>query len=158
MRSSSIPRRKHSVIPRRRKTTAKTTAAKHRVQVRQSHGGALNGGGTPGNAGGSGRPPAVIRGMARREVLEPALAKMAQQLKRRGKKEISPRDAARFGEVGAKIGLGDEGLMTPEDLQLVAAAIADVAQRFIPPAQHDAFKQELLRVVRTSTPALLTEP
>ena len=36
-----------------RKTTAKTTVA----QVAQPHGGALNSGGTPGNKGGTGRPP-----------------------------------------------------------------------------------------------------
>src|SRR5205809_602307 len=39
-----------------RKTTAKTTAPTVE-QVPQPHGGALNAGGTPGNAGGTGRPP-----------------------------------------------------------------------------------------------------
>jgi hypothetical protein len=39
-----------------RKTTAKTTAL-----IPQRHGGALNAGGTEGNAGGPGRPPSVLR-------------------------------------------------------------------------------------------------
>jgi len=40
------------------KTTVKTTAVE---QVPQPHGGALNVGGTPGNKGGSGRPPNWLR-------------------------------------------------------------------------------------------------
>lgn len=45
---------------RARKTTVKTTAPVVE-QVPQAHGGALNTGGTPGNAGGSGRPSSELR-------------------------------------------------------------------------------------------------
>lgn len=43
---------------RKRKTTAKTPAI---AKVPQPHGGALNAGGTPGNKGGTGRPPNSFR-------------------------------------------------------------------------------------------------
>lgn len=42
---------------KRGKTTAKTTVAR----IPQPHGGALNAHGTPGNGGGTGRPPSAIR-------------------------------------------------------------------------------------------------
>lgn len=39
------------------KSTGKTTGTKKPAKIPQPHGGALNSGGTPGNKGGTGRPP-----------------------------------------------------------------------------------------------------
>lgn len=48
-----------TTVPKKgRETTAQATAI---TKVTQPHGGALNSGGTPGNKGGPGRPPGVIR-------------------------------------------------------------------------------------------------
>jgi hypothetical protein len=47
------------------KTTGKTTARCGVAKVPQPHGGALNAGGTRGNAGGTGRPPSELRARLR---------------------------------------------------------------------------------------------
>lgn len=69
--------------PAARKTTAKTTARPSRraraaasaavapEKVPQPHGGALNAGGTPGNKGGTGRPPTEHLEWCRRVVSDP---------------------------------------------------------------------------------------
>ena len=57
-------------------STVPTTPTK----VQQPHGGALNSGGTPGNRGGTGRPPSEVRRVAREAFAErlPILARIAE--------------------------------------------------------------------------------
>ncbi len=56
------PMAAHKRGKKRRKTSAKTPATKPKPELLpQPHGGALRGGGKPGNRGGTGRPPSVIR-------------------------------------------------------------------------------------------------
>ena len=59
-------RKKKSAKKPKKKTTGQTTAPKSAMpaKIPQAHGGALNSGGTPGNAGGTGRPKSEVRAAA----------------------------------------------------------------------------------------------
>lgn len=102
-------------------------------KVPQAHGGALNTGGTPGNAGG-GSPPSRLRGQLR-EILEAsiqmlrdiALGKVTLELtfncpqctyQAQGKKPFVPRssDITRAIEIAAKYGLGLPNVGYDEEL------------------------------------------
>lgn len=64
--------------PKRRKTTEKSTVAK----VPQPHGGALNAGGTPGNKGGTGRPPNEFKDFLAKLLDDPKVRDSVEQILR----------------------------------------------------------------------------
>ena len=92
-------------LPARRKRARKTTA-KSTGLIPQPHGGALKPGGTPGNAGGTGRPPSQIRAALahsfdeRRYIYE----KIADNKKGKVRDRLAALDSM------GKFGLGDKPL------------------------------------------------
>lgn len=99
---------------RKRKTAAKT------AMVPQPHGGALLAGGVPGNAGGPGVPPSVVRRRARESYYDriPKLEKIADA------RTTPARDViAAIRELG-RVGMG--GSVSPDDVRERMARTIDV--------------------------------
>jgi hypothetical protein len=88
------------------KTTEKSTDL-----IPQPHGGALKPGGTPGNAGGSGRPPSEIRAAMRRHL---DLEVLDDVLQKRKDGKLDTLDVAEFL---AKYGLGTMKEVTVENVR-----------------------------------------
>jgi len=109
--TKSNSRKSKSGNKKPQKTTAKTTAL-----VPQAHGGALRTGGTPGNRGGSGRPPDVVRQRARDAFYTqiPTLEKIAEGKLKCG--NVTPNFDQRIKAIDQ---LGKYGL--PPHTQIVAA-------------------------------------
>lgn len=89
-------------------------------KIPQPHGGALNSGGTPGNKGGTGRPPNAIRALAR-ELLDKN--ELLQHLAHLGKNAIREGDQINATLGLVKVGIPnqvevgenpDQPMMTPE--------------------------------------------
>ena len=105
---------------RPKKTTAKTTVAASTVPlVPQPHGGALKAGGTPGNVGGTGRPPNAVRAVMRANLEDviPDLHKRWQE------KEI---DAIQYAEFLAKYAIGPLKGVSDAELDEFARQVAEI--------------------------------
>ena len=100
-------RKSKSRTKKRKKVVVKTTA-KTMALVPQSHGGALNPGGTLGNRGGTGRPPDLIRQRCREAFDKriPILEKIADDKVRKGSEQPRVRDRIMALDALAKHGFG----------------------------------------------------
>lgn len=90
-----------------KKTTAET--AKQPTKIPQPHGGALNSGGTPGNKGGPGRPPSVLKAFTRELLEDEAVKENVKRVlmyKGRKKGEVHPQ----FVQLYTKLYLHTEGI------------------------------------------------
>lgn len=115
----------------RQKSTAKSTAM---AKVPQAHGGALNRGGTPGNKGGSGAPPQVIR-----EKMRGTLSLILPEIEAKYKSGIvEPLDFANFL---AKYGLGtkDEMTLTSEQVKGLCQAYSASVMQIVAEETPEAF-------------------
>jgi hypothetical protein len=110
-----------------RKTTAKTAIAKQP----QPHGGALNRGGTPGNAGGTGRPPSAIRATAREEFdkLLPRIVRIARAK--------STRDADRIRAVDMLGKYGMDQALSVADVRAALEQTVGEIRAMLPGEQAD---------------------
>lgn len=103
------------------------------------NGGELNAGGTPGNKGGTGRPPNEVRALASRLGYK-ALERFEEQLDQNA--EVTNTDLSRMADIGLKYGIG-----TKVELSLSNTALMEivgvVAAKYLSPEQFDAFLGEI---------------
>lgn len=102
------------------------------------NGGMLNAGGTPGNKGGTGRPPNALRQLARDlygEYLEPSTRKIMDS-----DNPMDNRTKVQILDHYAKFGLGEPKILVEEDLM---QAVMDVAFKMLEPNLATEFIEAL---------------
>jgi len=114
---------------KRTKSTAKRTAV---AKVPQAHGGALNSGGTPGNAGGTGRPPSAVRAASRASYYDriPILEQIAD--------DPTAANPERINAIKTLGGFGLSGSISVDDVrERLSATLAEI-RAALPQAEADA--------------------
>lgn len=120
-----------------KKTTAssepKTAAV---AKVPQPHGGALNRGGTPGNRGGPGRPPAKLRAQLRRIAATriPVLASISHR-------RSTAKDADKIRAIDVILKYGLDRNISVADLRHALRDMSELAYQMFDKEQADAFLQ-----------------
>ncbi len=117
--------------PPERKTTAKTTGV---AKVKQSHGGALNRGGTPGNRGGPGRPPSRLRAICRRMA-----GTRLQVLGQISSKKSKSKDSDKIKAIDVLLKYGMDRSISIADLRVALHEMSELAYEMFPKDQADAF-------------------
>ena len=114
----------------RDKTAGQSTAME---KIRQSHGGALNAGGTRGNKGG--RPPSKLRAMCRK--MAGSRLQVLGQISSK-KSKASDADKIRAVDVLLKYGVGGSAINVA-DLRRALHEMSELAHEMFPKDQADAF-------------------
>lgn len=108
----AAPRKSTAKTPERAKSAKASKPAPASVvpeKVPQPHGGALNRGGTPGNKGGTGRPPNALREEMRGDLAE-VLIKLRQKVDYMDVDELQ-----KYGALLARFGLGTSDELSGKD-------------------------------------------